>query len=221
MRLSSLDLRHVATLASVVLVGVVAGCDESVPTPQAPMDLRAIEADNITYGLRTFLSQNGIRSGTVRADSAYQFSDSSRSYLWEMDMTLFYEDGRDRANIRADSAVLNTRTEELTARGNVVAEVMDEGMRIESSELHYDPTGEQIWSDSSVVLSRDGAVQRGTCFRSDLQFSNWEICNPVGDIINEGDAGSGGSDTGEAQGEAATVPDAPGPAEPLQDPRRQ
>ena len=177
------------SLAGLIVVSVAA-CGEDAPTPVADPDLRSLEADGIFYEMETYLRQDGIRSGVLRADSAYQFSDSAKTYLWDMDMTLFYEDGRDRAWIRADSAVLETRTEQLVARGNVVAEVADEGIRIESPELQYDPTGAQIWTDSSVVLTQDGAVQRGSCFRSDLQFTNWEICSPVGDIPTE-DPGGG------------------------------
>ncbi len=177
-----------AALLSVCVVGLAA-CGDEAPTPVADPDLRSLESDGVFYEMETYLRQDGIRSGILRADSAYQFSDSAKTYLWAMDMTLFYEDGRDRAWIKADSAVLETRTEQLVARGNVVAEVADEGIRIESPELQYDPTGAQIWTDSSVVLTQNGAVQRGTCFRSDLQFTNWEICSPVGDIPSENPGG--------------------------------
>ena len=189
MSTSMLPGRFLALVVGVGLLGAVA-CGEEAPTPVADSDLRSLEADGIFYEMETYLRQDGIRSGVLRADSAYQFSDSAKTYLWAMDMTLFYEDGRDRARIEADSAVLETRTEQLVARGNVVAEVADEGIRIESPELQYDPTGAQIWTDSSVVLTQDGAVQRGTCFRSDLQFTNWEICSPVGDIPTDPGGGS-------------------------------
>jgi len=174
--------RRAMLLVAALLTGLFAASADERSTAVADPELRALEADGIFYGMQTFLRQDGIRSGRVEADSAYQFTDSAKSYLWQMEMTLFYEDGRDRAWIQADSAVLETRTEQLVARGNVIAEVSDEGIRIESPELRYDPTGSQIWSDSAVVLTQNGAVQRGSCFRSDLQFRNWEICSPVGDI---------------------------------------
>lgn len=168
-----------------VLVVAIPACSDDTPTPMADPDLRSLAADMTFHEMETYLRQDGIRSGVIRADSAYQFEDSAKTYLWHMEMTLYYEDGRDRARIEADSAVLENRTEQLVARGNVVAEVADEGIRIESPELRYDPTGAQIWTDSAVVLTQDGAVQRGSCFRSDLQFTNWEICSPVGDIPTE------------------------------------
>jgi LPS export ABC transporter protein LptC len=181
--------RLVGVALAMLLVWIPA-CSDETPTPMADPDLRSLQADMTFHEMETYLRQDGIRSGVIRADSAYQFEDSAKTYLWQMDMTLYYEDGRDRARIVADSAVLENRTEQLVARGNVVAEVADEGIRIESPELRYDPTGAQIWTDSAVVLTQDGAIQRGSCFRSDLQFTNWEICSPVGDIPT-GDPGGG------------------------------
>ena len=176
-------------VALAMLVVWIPACTEETPTPMADGDLRSLEADMTFHDMETYLRLDGIRSGVILADSAYQFEDSAKTYLWAMDMTLYYEDGRDRARITADSAVLENRAEQLVARGNVVAEVADEGIRIESPELRYDPTGAQIWTDSAVVLTQNDAVQRGSCFRSDLQFRNWEICSPVGDIPTENPGG--------------------------------
>jgi LPS export ABC transporter protein LptC len=154
-------------------------------------NLRRVEAEGILYGVKSYLRTNGIRSGVVFADSAYQFPDSSQTRLYAMEMTLYHDDGRDRARIEADSAVLHQRTEELTAWGHVVAQVLDQGMTIESSELQYDPSASQIWSDSATTITQDdGSTTRGTSFRSDLMFQNWELQNPVGVIPTEGGVGN-------------------------------
>ena len=79
-----------------VLLGVsafgLAACGEEVPTPMAADNLQRLEADMTFYDMETYLAQDGIRSGTLRADSAYQFEDSAKTYLWNMDMTLYYEE---------------------------------------------------------------------------------------------------------------------------------
>lgn len=179
--------RHLTASVGLLLATMlVSACEEPPEPPVAPEDLLRLQAEGIVYGMRSFLLTEGVRSGEVAADSAYTFPDSSRTYLFAMSMTLYYEDGTDRARINADSAQLNTRTEELIAWGNVVARVLDQGVTIETAELNYDPTGSRIWSDSSTVIRRDdGSVTRGTAFESDLQLLNWVLENPVGDIPAE------------------------------------
>ena len=63
------------------------------------------------------------------------------------------------------------------ALGDVVLLMPQDGRRLESGELHYDPLTERIWSDSASTYRHDGRVTQGTCFRSDLSFLNYEICN--------------------------------------------
>lgn len=191
-------LRRLPPVAAALAVALAAACGEEPSNPVAADALRLLDADAVSYGMKTYLTTDGIRTGEVFSDSAYQFNDSSRSHLFGMRMKLFHDDGRDRAVITADSAVLYQQTQELTARGNVVAVVQDQGVQIESPELHYNPDAERIWSDSASVLTRDGSVTRGSCFESDLVFENWSICDPVGDIPSEdgSDPGRSGSGAG-------------------------
>ena len=168
------------------LTVALAACSDDAATPIAEDVLERIGAENLTFGLRSYLRTDGIRTGQVVADSAFEFPDSSFTRLYAMEMSLFHENGRDRARIVADSAILHTRTEELTAWGNVVARVVDTGMTIRSPELQYDPTAQQIWSDSSTVIEQeDGSVTRGSSFRSDLEFENWSMTEPEGTIPRE------------------------------------
>jgi LPS export ABC transporter protein LptC len=183
MRLVSNKLRTRG--AGIVLLAALmaAGCGEDGATPVADQDLMALADAGVLYGMRSYLHTEGTRSGVIVADSAFEVPDSSRTRLFGMQMTLYYEDGRDRARVTADSAVLNQRTEELIAWGDVVAQVLEQGSEIASPELHYNPSMQQIWSDSVTVITQgDGSVTSGTAFRSDLQFQNWELVNPVGGV---------------------------------------
>jgi LPS export ABC transporter protein LptC len=191
MRLPQKHLRKSAIVALAALLLPLGACEEETAMSMVDENLRRVEAEGILYGVKSYLRTNGIRSGVVFADSAYQFPDSSQTRLYAMEMTLYHDDGRDRARIEADSAVLHQRTEELTAWGHVVAQVLDQGMTIESSELQYDPSASQIWSDSATTITQDdGSTTRGTSFRSDLMFQNWELQNPVGVIPTEGGVGN-------------------------------
>lgn len=185
--------RRLAPVLAAFVVGAAA-CESPPSTPVAADQLMALGADAVVYGMENFLTTDGVRTGVVRSDSAYQFQDSAVHHLFGVDMSLFNEEGQPRAHLTSATGVLHQRTEVMVARGNVVLTVQDRGVVVETPELHYDPQGERIWSDSVSTLRRGGQTQRGTCFRSDLQFTNVSVCQPVGDIIGRegGAAGATG-----------------------------
>jgi LPS export ABC transporter protein LptC len=169
----------------VVLLATVlgAGCDESEQTPVAAPELQAIGADNVYYGMTSFLTSEGVREGRVRADTAYAFADSSQVLMKGMELVLYEDDGRARATVTADEGELDEDTERMVARGNVVLVVHQDGRKIETAELHYDPNRDRIWSDSATVQTLPGGqVTRGTAFESDLEFRNIRIANPRGSL---------------------------------------
>lgn len=188
-------MRRALPLLAAALVGVAA-CESPPEVPVAAEGFMAIGADALIFGMENYLTADGVRSGVVRADSAYQFNDSSVNHLFGVDMTLFDDDGRPRAHLTAESGVLQQRTEEMVARGNVVLRVQEQGVVVETSELFYDPQGERIWSDSVSTLRRNGQTQRGTCFQSDLQFTAISVCQPVGAIIGRDGPGTDGGGQG-------------------------
>lgn len=180
--MSWLPSRLVAPAVAVLTMGGLA-CESAPPAPMAGEHLLALGADALVVGMENYLTTDGVRTGVVRADSAYQFNDSSVNHLFGVDMTLFNEQGQPRANLTSETGVLHQRTEEMTARGNVILTVSEQGVVIETEELFYDPSGERIWSDTTSTFRRGGQTQRGTCFRSDLEFTDITVCDPVGDII--------------------------------------
>ena len=179
--------------ALVVTTVAVGACEGPTETRLADESLISIEADQVIFGMEDYLTTDGIRNGVIRADTAYVFNDSSQIRMWGVEMSLFHDDGRERAHVTSDRGTLHRDTEEMVAYGNVVL-VMNQGaQRVESPVLHYDPDRNRIWSDTTSVFMRDGRVTRGSCFRSDLEFTNYTICNIRGaaDIGRERGGGGG------------------------------
>lgn len=175
-------------MAMIAVAGLAACGDET----QAPMvDQAVADIDYIIMEqMENVLTRNGVRSGLVISDSSYIYEDSSTAQLFNVQMTLYTEQGVEESNLTADRGWLNERTDELTAIGNVVLIIPADGRRIETSELHYDPVRERISSDSSTVSILNGNRTRATCgFDSDLDFRNFDLCGPVGDIPTRGGGG--------------------------------
>lgn len=188
----------------VVLLAVAlfpfAACEEAPTTQLAEDSVQDISWDAIQYGGENHLTLSGVNAGLVLSDSAFIRADSSLSYLKGVAMTLFNEQGTERARVTGDSARMNTRTEEITVWGNVFFVVPEQGVTIQSEVLNYDPQRDEIWSDVVTAATINGSSSTGTCFRSDLQFQSWNVCQPRGDIPSRptggnGPGGSGGSDS--------------------------
>jgi len=172
--------------AFVIVTALAAGlgaCEDPSNPNIADSELTEIEADNVIFGMTSFLTTSGVREGRVAADTAFIYSDSARVYLRSMELVFYQEDGRARATVTALRGEMDTNTDAMLAQGNVVLIVHEDGRKIETSELHYDPQRDRIWSDSTTVQTlADGRVSRGTAFESDMEFRNVRIENPRGDV---------------------------------------
>jgi LPS export ABC transporter protein LptC len=162
--------------------GLVA-CEGPTEATGAVGDLANIDADNVMFGMVSYLTSKGVRQGRIDADTAYVYNDSSSVQLQGMHVVFYAEDGQERATVVAERGELDQISDRMIARGNVVLTIHGDGRKIESAELLYDPDRDMIWSDSATVQTlADGRVTRGTAFESDLSFNNVTIANPRGAI---------------------------------------
>lgn len=180
MSLSTSVMRVGLSWGIAVFLLVAVGCEE----PRAPAtvgdDILALQADFIVFGGEQFMSREGQREAHIVYDTAFQWIDSTAVALRRLTLVVYNDDGTERATVTADRGTLDQATDRMVAHGNVVLVIPgDEGRTLMSEELHYDPDGGMIWSDSAFVMrtrSATGAVRelRGTRFRSDLEFRNFQ-----------------------------------------------
>tara|TARA_Y100000588_G_scaffold223234_1_gene237208 strand:- start:5658 stop:6218 length:561 start_codon:yes stop_codon:yes gene_type:complete len=159
------------------------GCGNPDSVSLASSDLQEIDADNVIFGMVSFITANGIREGHVEADTAYLFVDSAKAELHQMRILFFNEDGSQRATVTGTSGEWDQTTDRMTAWGDVLLIVHSDQRRIETQELNYDPEAERIWSDSATVQTMvDGSITRGSAFESDMEFRNVRIASIRGAI---------------------------------------
>ena len=176
-------LKRTKIVACVALLALAGACEEPTNTAVADTDLLEMDADVVNYGMTSFLSASGVREARIQADTAYVYADSAKAYLRQMELVIYHEDGRARATVTALRGELDTNTDAMLAQGDVVLTVHEDGRIIQTSELHYDPQRDRIWSDSATTqIMADGRVTDGTAFESDMEFRNIQIANPRGDI---------------------------------------
>jgi LPS export ABC transporter protein LptC len=165
---------------ALLLAGSACGQPAAEPGATADPSLTGVDADFVIYGMESYLTNEGVRSGRVQADTAFMFEATTEWRMHGVRMTVFNELGVDQATVVADSGQLNEATEQMVARGNVVVELPNTSCTIESSELHYDPLAKQIRSEQSTRFLQGGRVTSAAGFTSDLEFRNFSLRSPVG-----------------------------------------
>jgi len=160
-----------AALATATL----SACGNSGIEPRAGQDYPELPADYVLGDITHYMTQDGIRRGVLRSDSAYFFADSARANLKTVHLVLYNESGQEVADLTSRSGQLDQRTNAMTARGNVVLVARDGGQRVETEELHYDPTGHRIWSDVASTIYQNGSRTQTNGFSADDQLKNIQM----------------------------------------------
>lgn len=154
---------------------VVSGCEEARDVATISPEIVAMDADFVVVGGEQLLTQEGTPEVHLVYDTAFQWVDSASVALRQVELVVFHDDGTERARVTADRGRLDQGTNQMVAMGNVMLVVPGEGRVLRSAELHYDPEGGRIWSDSAFVLEEPGRPPlRGSAFESDLEFRNFQ-----------------------------------------------
>jgi LPS export ABC transporter protein LptC len=165
-------------ILGLVLLGAVA-CESSPPLITVPQEFVAFDADGIVFGMTHRFTQEGKLEALVRADTAIQWQDSSTVHLRGVDLRVFNEDGSERARVTSARGILDLRTERMAAYGApgspAILIMTESSRRLESQEIHYDPRGDRMWSDSAFVYVQGTRRTSGRGFESDIEFRNFQI----------------------------------------------
>ena len=161
-----------------VAFAAVTACSPATETPVADAELLELQADNVIYGMTSYITVDGVREGEIEADTAFMFVDSALVDLRGMRIVFHNENGRARATVTGRTGTWDQTVNIMVARGDVLLILNLDGREIRTEELHYDAYNERIWSDSATTQTLpDGTVTRGTAFESGLTFENIRIEN--------------------------------------------
>jgi LPS export ABC transporter protein LptC len=109
--------------------------------------------------------------------------DKADTPYWEFPEGIYLEKFNENltsdASIEADYAFYNEPAQLWTLRGNVKA-INLEGEQFETPLMFWDQKSETVYSDSSIVITRDMSVIKGMGFRSNQSMTEYTILRPTG-----------------------------------------
>ncbi len=138
----------------------------------APSSAIPDSADQVIYGLRTVLTNQGVANGLLLSDTAFTYADGTRLELRRVNLTFYSSQGLKDGVMTSRSGVYNSQLSRLEARGDVTVN-RDDGKRLTSPQLVFDQARNQIFTDSAFVLNEPTRVFTGIGFESDPHMTNF------------------------------------------------
>lgn len=181
-------------LPLLALLAAAAACDRPATEPGQQGSRIEATADQVIYGLRHRMTEQGIRKLDLYADTAYTQPDDPNVDLIGVRLTFYDDTGRQSGTLTSRTGTYDLRTETMVAEGDVVLAIEQEGRTrvIETEELHMERRSDRIWSPVATVMREGGQTYRGTSFESDLDFENLTVDElRTSDIPTRGAAGPG------------------------------
>jgi LPS export ABC transporter protein LptC len=143
-------------------------------------EMAALEATDVM----TIVSDSGVTRYRITTP-LWRVYDRADTPYWEFPDGIYLEkfglDLSSDATIEADYAHYNERQQLWKLRGNVKA-VNLEGEQFETPLLFWDQKEETVYSDSSIVITREASIIKGIGFRSNQSMTQYTILRPTGVI---------------------------------------
>ena len=162
-----------AVVALTMMVAAV-GCEEPGATPPVGRSAAGDTADQTLFGVRLTLADHGVQRALLQADTAFSYEDNTRTELRVVRTTFYTETGVKDGTLTSREGTYNSRAGNMEARGNVVV-VSEDGRRLVTQQLRYEPQRNEITGDSAFVLTRPGEELSGIGFRTDPNLSRINV----------------------------------------------
>lgn len=140
--------------------------------------MAVLEGDEVT----TLISDSGITRYRITAPKWLVFDKADTPY-WEFPQGIYLEkfnmELEAEATVEADYAYYNEPAQRWTLIGNVKALNL-QGEQFETPLLYWDQKEESVYSDSSIVITREVSIIQGIGFRSNQEMTQYTILRPTG-----------------------------------------
>lgn len=170
---------RVLVAGCVAVTLVAAACKDTRKTPKVSnQSALADSANQVMYGAKFNLTDQGVMHAQLVADTAYFFDDNTRVELMRVNTTFYTSTGVKNAVLTSRRGTYHTTTGVMVARGDVVVNSED-GRRLRSEELKYDQAHNEISSDSAFTMTGPDRSLQGVGFRSDPNLQNVHVLKTV------------------------------------------
>ncbi len=170
-------------LLALLLFAVLVSCEPRVMPSKAKDDPFLTAPTHISYGIDILLSDSSFVKAHITADVGILREDRQQTCLSGNVVVDFYrKDYSARAaRLTADSVVIEDRTKDMTAFGNVVVRADSVRTTLKTPRLNWIHTTQRIQSNEKVVVITPAETIHGTGFESDQYLTHYKIFKVTGE----------------------------------------
>ncbi|MFH1073999.1 MAG: LPS export ABC transporter periplasmic protein LptC [Candidatus Firestonebacteria bacterium] len=163
----------------VILILVVTGCSES--ERRASLSDKSREVVTMR-GFHMVQTELGIKKYEIDAAAASINPKEKRIRFFNV-KTRYYDKDKEIANLKSDTGVIQTDTNDIDVKGNVVMTTMD-GSTLETSSLTWYSARSKLETNEYVKIVRGGNIMEGVGMESDLMLENVTLKKVSTRILN-------------------------------------
>lgn len=157
----------VAVAAMLIVRSRTVGVESLGPSPStADLQIKELDLEEEAKGVRWRL----------KAEQALMYDKAGQAQLRKL-VANIYERER-QWTIVGDEGELDGKTKNVEIRRNVVV-TSNDGLRLETAVLRWEAENKRLWTDTPVMLSRNGSVVRGSGLDVRLDAEATTISGPV------------------------------------------
>ena len=134
----------------------------------------ADSADQVFYGVTAPLESDGVKRGTLFADTMYVMNDQTRFDFLKGHVEFNTTTGLPDGSLRADRGRYDRRQQQLEGWGNVVVKSAD-GKTLKSPHIVFNQIQDKIWSDTTFEFSEGSRVSTGKGFETNTKLTR-KVC---------------------------------------------
>jgi LPS export ABC transporter protein LptC len=158
------------------LLSACGGPERGVASVAAAAD----SADQVMMGVRQFLTKDGVRQAFLQADTALVYESNGRVDLKRIHVTFYSPEGVQQSVLTGNGGTYWTRTNQMSARGDVLVVRTTDQARLRTDFLEYDPAKNEVRTDRPFVADKGPQHIEGLGFTCDPGFTNCSSTNTRG-----------------------------------------
>jgi LPS export ABC transporter protein LptC len=155
-------------VALAALLGGCGGTERGVASVGAAAD----SADQVMWKVRQYLTKDGVQQAYLQADSAFVYEATGRVDLKRIHVTFYSPEGVQMSVLTAQTGTYWMRTNQMSARTDVVVVRTVDGARLQTDFLEYDPAKNEVRTDQPYVADKGAQHIEGVGFTCDPSFVN-------------------------------------------------